>query len=302
MKVGFIGLGGMGSVMARRLVDAGHEVTVWNRTAAAAEPLAQAGARIAASPAAAGDGEAVIAMLADDAALDAVASGGDGLVEAAAAPILVVMGTHGTASIERLARACEGVGKALVAAPVFGRPDAAAAGRLFILAAGPRSAVAACTPLFEVMGQRVFPLGEAPQAASLVKICGNFLIASVIEGLAETTALCRKGGVEPAAFLDVLTSTLFTAPVYKTYGGLIVEEKFAPPGFAMPLGLKDVGLALAAGSAEGVPLPLASLLRDQFLAAIGRGMGGLDWSALGRLAAENAGITAQAADDGPERA
>ena len=289
MQVGFLGLGRMGSGMARCLMRGGHEVIVWNRTAAAADPLVAEGATRARTPAEAAAGEVVLSMLADDGALEAIVLGEHGLVQAPASTH-VVMGTHGLALVERLAAAYADAGKAYVAAPVFGRPEAAQAAKLFILAAGPEEAVRHCRPLFEAMGQRTFELGNQQTAANLVKLCGNFLIASVIEGLAETMALGRKGGVAPADLLEVLTSTLFTAPVYKTYGGLMVEEKFTPPGFTLPLGLKDVRLALAAGDALGVPLPLASALRDSFMTGIGRGMGDLDWSALARLAAENAGL------------
>ena len=289
MQVGFIGLGRMGAGMARSLMRRGHEVTVWNRTAAAADPLVVDGATRAQKPADAAAAEIVVSMLADDRALEAIVLGEHGLLQAAASTH-VVMGTHSVAMVERLAAAYADAGKSYVAAPVFGRPEAAAAAKLFILAAGPAAAIQRCQPLFAAMGQRVFELGPQQTAANLVKLCGNFLIASVIEGLAESLALGRKGGVAPADLLEVLTSTLFTAPVYKTYGGLMVEEKFTPPGFTLPLGLKDVRLALAAGDALGVPLPMASSLRDTFMTGIGRGMGDLDWSALGKLAAENAGI------------
>lgn len=199
------------------------------------------------------------------------------------------MGTHGLALVERLAAAHADAGQDYVAAPVFGRPQAAAAAKLFIMAAGPAAAIERARPLLDAMGQRVFELGDRPAAANLVKLSGNFLIASVIESLAETMALCRKGGIAPADFLEVITSTLFTAPVYETYGRLIAEERFDQPGFGMRLGLKDIRLALATGDALGVPLPIASLIRDQLLAGIGRGMGDMDWSALGKLAADNAG-------------
>ena len=290
MRVGFIGLGRMGQGMVRNLLRAGHEVTVWNRTSEAAQALAGDGAKVAASASEACGAEVLITMLADDHALEAVVLP-DGRLLTAGRPVTahLAMGTHGLATAEQLAAAHQAAGQAYVAAPVFGRPEAAAAAKLFILAAGPRDAVERCRPLLDAMGQRVFDLGERPADANLVKLCGNFLIASVIEGLAETMALCRKAGVAPADLLDVLTNTLFTAPVYKTYGGLMVEERFSPPGFSMPLALKDIRLALAAGDRLGVPLPVGSLLRDILLSGIGRGLGELDWSALARVAAENAG-------------
>lgn len=292
MRVGFIGLGRMGRAMAGSLLGAGHEVVAWNRSPGAVEELVGQGAARAESPEAACDaGEVVVTMLGDDGALEAIMlPGRRPLVAGRSATVHVAMGTHGVDTADRMAAAHEAEGRAYVAAPVFGRPDAAAAAKLFVLAAGPEAAVGRARPLLEAMGQRVFPLGARPRDANLVKLCGNFLIASVIEGMAETMALARKADVAPADLLEILTSTLFSAPVYKTYGGLIAEERYAPPGFTMPLALKDVRLALAAADGLGVPMPVASLLRDQLLAGIGRGMGDLDWSALGRLAAENAGV------------
>jgi 3-hydroxyisobutyrate dehydrogenase-like beta-hydroxyacid dehydrogenase len=190
---------------------------------------------------------------------------------------------------ERLMAAHEKAGQHFVAAPVFGRPDAAAAAKLFVVAAGPEAALADCQPLFDAIGQRTFILGNKAPAANLVKLSGNFLIASVIESLGEAMALVGKGGVDLHAYLDLLTSTLFAAPVYKTYGGLIAGGKFSPAGFAAPLGQKDIRLALAAAEDLQVPMPVASLLRDRFLTLIANGGAELDWSALGKLAAKDSG-------------
>ncbi|MBU8833187.1 NAD(P)-dependent oxidoreductase, partial [Mycolicibacterium goodii] len=176
-----------------------------------------------------------------------------------------------------------------VSAPVFGRPEAAAAAKLFVVAAGAPDAVQTVTPVFDAIGQRTFVVSDDPSAASLVKISGNFLIASVIESLGEAMALVGKAGVDKQQYLELLTSTLFDAPVYRTYGGLLVREQFTPPGFAAPLGLKDVKLALAAGEDLAVPMPIASLLRDRFLTLLATGGGELDWSALGALSAWEAG-------------
>jgi 3-hydroxyisobutyrate dehydrogenase-like beta-hydroxyacid dehydrogenase len=173
---------------------------------------------------------------------------------------------------------------------VFGRPEAAAAAKLFIVAAGAPSAIATCQPLFDAMGQRTFAVGEKPSAASLVKLSGNFLLASMIECLGEAAALTRKGGIDPHVYFDIITSTLFSAPAYKTYGGLIADERYEPAGFNMALGLKDVRLVLSAADALAVPMPAASLVRDHFLAGIAQGQGDSDWSALARLSAKNAGL------------
>ena len=291
MKVGFIGLGQMGSAMAANLLKAGHEVTVYNRSRDKAEALAGEGAKVAATVADACGGEAVFTMLAHDDALSAVVHGDGGvLASLGKGAVHISASTISVAMSERLTKEHAAAGQRFVAAPVFGRPEAAAAAKLFVAAAGAPDAIEAVTPLFEAIGQRTFVLGEEPKAANLVKLSGNFLIASVIESLGEAMALVEKGGVDRHAYLDLLTSTLFNAPVYKTYGGLIADRKFKPAGFTAPLGQKDIRLARAAGEALNVPLPLASLLRDRFLTLLAHGGEDLDWSAVGALAAKDAGL------------
>jgi len=282
----------MGSAMASSLLRAGHEVTVYNRTRAKAETLAGAGANIADTPAGACRGEAVFSMLADDAAVeDLVFSDGGVLDSLGPGAVHISSSTISPALSHRLAPAHAEASQTYVAAPVFGRPDAAAAGKLFVVAAGASEAVRAVTPLLEAISQRVFVVSEQVQAANLVKLSGNFLIAAVIESLGEAMALVDRGGVDKHLYLEILTSTLFGAPVYKTYGGLIADARFEPAGFAAPLGLKDIRLALAAAEDLRVPLPLASLLRDRFLRLLAHGGDALDWSAIGGLAAEDAGIS-----------
>ncbi|NTF43190.1 NAD(P)-dependent oxidoreductase [Rhizobium rhizogenes] len=291
MKVGFIGLGQMGSAMAANLLKAGHEVTVYNRSRDKAEALAGEGATVAATVADACGGDAVFTMLAHDDALSAVVHGDGGvLASLGKGAVHISASTISVAMSERLTGEHAAAGQRFVAAPVFGRPEAAAAAKLFIAAAGAPDAIETVTPLFEAIGQRTFVLGEEPKSANLVKLSGNFLIASVIESLGEAMALVEKGGVDRHAYLDLLTSTLFNAPVYKTYGGLIADRKFKPAGFTAPLGQKDIRLALAAGEALNVPLPLASLLRDRFLNLLAHGGEELDWSAIGALAAKDAGL------------
>ncbi|OCI93190.1 6-phosphogluconate dehydrogenase [Rhizobium sp. AC27/96] len=291
MKVGFIGLGQMGSAMAANLLKAGHEVTVYNRSRDKAEALAGEGAKVAATVADACGGDAVFTMLAHDDALSAVVHGDGGvLASLGKGAVHISASTISVALSERLTGEHAAAGQRFVAAPVFGRPEAAAAAKLFVAAAGAPDAIETVTPLFDAIGQRTFVLGEEPKSANLVKLSGNFLIASVIESLGEAMALVEKGGVDRHAYLDLLTSTLFNAPVYKTYGGLIADRKFKPAGFTAPLGQKDIRLALAAGEALNVPLPLASLLRDRFLNLLAHGGEELDWSAIGALAAKDAGL------------
>jgi 3-hydroxyisobutyrate dehydrogenase-like beta-hydroxyacid dehydrogenase len=292
MQVGFIGLGQMGVAMAANLLRAGHATTVYNRTRAKAEALASAGAKVADRIADACRGEAVFTMLADDEAVEAAVYGDGGvLANLKKSAIHISSSTISVALSKRLAADHARAGQRYVAAPVFGRPEAAEAAKLFVVAAGEPDALRSAAPLFDAIGQRTFPVSDAAEAANLVKLSGNFLIASVIESLGEAMALVSKGGVDKNQYLDVMTSTLFGAPIYKTYGKLIADEKFEPPGFAAPLGLKDVRLALAAGDELQVPLPLASLLRDRFLTLLANGGDKLDWSAVGGLAAKDAGST-----------
>jgi 3-hydroxyisobutyrate dehydrogenase-like beta-hydroxyacid dehydrogenase len=293
MNIGFIGIGKMGAGMASNLLKAGHHVTVYNRTPAKAEALIAQGAQIATSIAEACRGDAVITMLANDKAVESVVLGRDGvLASLRTGAVHVSSSTISVALSRRLADAHAGADQCFVAAPVFGRPEAAAAGWLFVVAAGDSAAVRKAMPLLEAIGQKTFVVSDVPEAANLVKLSGNFLIASVLESLGEALALITKGGVDRQQYVELLTSSLFNAPIYKTYGGLIAGGKFEPAGFAAPLGHKDINLVMAAAEELRVPLPLASLLRDRFLTLFAHGGERLDWSAIGELAALDAGITA----------
>ncbi len=290
MKIGVIGLGNMGAGMAANLLKAGHEVTVYNRTASKAQALLAQGARYAAQPADACGGDAVITMLADDGAVESVVFGDAGVIRSLRPrAIHVSSSTISVALSEKMAAAHAAAGQRFVSAPVFGRPDAAAAGKLFVAAAGAPDAVDESMPLLEAIGQKTFRFGNNPADANLVKLSGNFLISSVIEALGEAMALVGKAGLDQHQYVDFLTSTLFNAPVYKTYGGLIADKKFQPAGFAAPLGFKDNRLVLAAAETLRVPLPLASLIYNRFLTLLARGGESLDWSAFSQLAAEDAG-------------
>jgi 3-hydroxyisobutyrate dehydrogenase-like beta-hydroxyacid dehydrogenase len=292
MKIAFYGLGNMGSHMARNLLRANHDVTVWNRTASKAEGLRPDNAKAARSVAdATRDAEVAVTMLADDKAVEGTVLGPDGI-----AAHLAPDGTHvsmSTISVDlskRLAAEHAKRGQHYVSAPVFGRPEAAAAAKLFVVAAGDPAALERAKLVFEAIGQRTFVIGSKPEMANVVKLSGNFLISSVIESLGEAIALARKYEIDPHEYVEFLTNTLFAAPVYKTYGGIIADERYQPAGFKMRLGLKDVRLMLAAAEAVDAPMPIASLIRDNVLAALGRGMEDLDWSATAKLAADNAGL------------
>jgi 3-hydroxyisobutyrate dehydrogenase-like beta-hydroxyacid dehydrogenase len=281
----------MGAGMAANLLKAGHEVTVYNRTPGKAQPLVAQGARQAAKVADACRGEAVITMLADDSAVEGIVfvDGGIG-VSLGKGAIHISSSTISVALSEKMAAAHATNGQRFISAPVFGRPEAAAAAMLFVAVAGAPDAIDECMPLFNAIGQKTFRFGEKPSDANLVKLSGNFLISSVIEALGEAIALVGKAGLDQHQYVDFLTSTLFNAPVYKTYGGLIADRKFAPAGFAAPLGFKDNRLVLAAAETLRVPLPLASLIYNRFLTLLARGGEKLDWSAFSQLAAEDAGL------------
>jgi 3-hydroxyisobutyrate dehydrogenase-like beta-hydroxyacid dehydrogenase len=290
MKVGFIGLGQMGASMATRLIRAGHELTVYNRTPQKARPLAALGAKVADRVAEVCKGDVVFTMLADDRSVEGAAFGSDGIVQhLASGAIHVSSTTISVALSKRLAEAHAQAGQGFVSAIVFGRPEAAAAGKLFVVAAGQRPPVERVRPLLEAVGQKLAVLSERPQDANLLKLGGNFLITAMIEALGETFALLEKGGLDRRQCLDILTSTLFDVPIYKNYGAMLVERRFTPAGFAAPLGQKDVRLLLAAAEDLSVPLPLASLVRDRFLRLLAQGGEHLDWSAIGDLSAIDAG-------------
>jgi 3-hydroxyisobutyrate dehydrogenase-like beta-hydroxyacid dehydrogenase len=295
MRIGFIGLGSMGQAMARHLVKAGHDVRVWNRTAARAKPLVAAGATLAKTVAAACEDAAVVfTMLADDAALIDVVSGGEsdaGIADALGeGDVHVSLSTIGTDLSARLAEAHTDAGQHFVAAPVFGRPDVAETAKLTIVAAGDAAAIPRVQPLLQVMSQKVFLVGDVPPTANLVKLAGNFLIAAMTEALGEAFALLHKNGVDPRQFLEIVNGNLFRSPVYENYGTRIAEGQYSPAGFRLALGLKDMRLVLGAADAATVPMPVASLVRDQLVSAVARGKADLDWTALAEVIAENAGI------------
>jgi 3-hydroxyisobutyrate dehydrogenase-like beta-hydroxyacid dehydrogenase len=291
MKIAVIGLGQMGEHMAERILAAGHTLTVYNRTTTRAEGLRARGATVAATPGKAAAGaEVVVTMLTDDAAVEQVVFGTDGILPSLGSGVHVSMSSISVALAQRLVAAHTGRGQRYLSAPVFGRPEAAAAGKLFIVVGGDDSVINSVQPLFDVLGQRTYRAGPDATAANLFKLCGNFMLMSMVEAMAEAFALVRKAGIDPVVFKDIMTSSIFNAPAYHTYGDLLAAEKDDPPGYSLPLALKDVRLALAAADALQVPMPFASTIHDQFITAMARGYEARDQSVLGRIAAENAGI------------
>ena len=281
----------MGSGMARNLLRAGHQLAVYNRTRHKAEALERDGARVTASPAdACHDAEAVLTMLADDAAVEHTVFERDGILGALPnGSVHISHSTISTALARRLAREHATKAQEYLSVPVFGRPEAAEAKRLLVVAAGNSTIIDRCRPLFDAVGRQTFVVGDQPWQANAVKLCGNFMIASMLESFGEAFATLRKGAVNPGTFLDIMNA-LFGSQVYAGYGRAIVEEKFEPAGFALKLGLKDVRLALATAEECAAPMPIASLVRDHLLDALAHGQGDLDWSSVARVAARNAGL------------
>jgi 3-hydroxyisobutyrate dehydrogenase-like beta-hydroxyacid dehydrogenase len=289
--IGFVGLGAMGGAMAGRLLEAGHRLRVWNRTPERAQPLTRAGAVAAGSPAeAAGRGGIVISTVADDAALEDVTFGEAGLLAGLGERGLhVSMSTIAPATARHLAQA-HAARAAYLAAPVFGRPEAAAAGKLWVLASGAAAARERARPLLEAMGQQVFEFGEDPGAANVVKLAGNFLLIAAVEAMAEAYTFGEKNGIDREAMASLFGSTLFACGVYQNYGRAVAAQKPTAGGFRLALALKDVNLALGTAGESAVPMPLASLLRDRLLSAQAKGGGDLDVSRLALEVSEAAGL------------
>lgn len=288
MRVAFLGLGQMGSEIARNILKAGHELTVWNRSPDKADALVAAGARRATSPAAAAaEAEIVCSMLADDRAVEAVVFGPDGLLSGGAAPLHV---GHSTISVALARRLTEAGGGTYVSAPVFGRPPAAEAAQLNVVAAGPAGAIDRAQPIFDAIGKQTFRLGEEPAHANVLKLCGNFLIMGALEAMAEALTLGAKNGLDKAALFDVLTGTLFGAPVFTNYKAALLEGQVRPAGFTAPLGLKDMALVGEAALAARVPMPVLGVVRDHLLQAIAVEGEDVDWAAVTTMVAANAGL------------
>jgi 3-hydroxyisobutyrate dehydrogenase-like beta-hydroxyacid dehydrogenase len=288
-RVGVVGLGHMGHAFAVNLIEDGHQVSVYDRDPKRTTEIA--GARAATRLADLADCDVVVTSLPDDDALASVAFGPGGLADVLApGAVHISTSTVSSAISRRLAEEHARHQQDYVAAPVLGNPDFARERKLFVLAAGSRSALEKVRPLLVRLGQRLFVIGEDAALANLMKLAANVLTATTLECMGEVLALLRKGGVDAHLAFDVLTNSLFDSRVHKTYGGKIVEGRYSPPGMAVPLATKDLRLALAEAGREAVPMPAASLVHDRLVAMMARGWNELDWSALGLLAAVDAGL------------
>jgi 3-hydroxyisobutyrate dehydrogenase-like beta-hydroxyacid dehydrogenase len=290
MNIGFIGLGNMGKALVPRLLNAGHQVTVWNRSPEPVKELVAKGAKAAAKPADTARADFLVSMLANDEATRSVILD-QGVLDAASPGLIHLnLATISVALAKELGQLHARRNVGYIAAPVFGRPQAAAEGQLNIVVAGDPANIARAQPVLAVLGQRTWPVGEQAERANAVKIAGNFMIVSAIEAMGEAVALMRTYGVGAQQFLDILTNTLFASPLYKLYGGLIAAEKFEPAAFAATLALKDIRLGLAAADAHSVPMPFAGVLRDGLAELVATGNAEKDVTALAQLAARRAGL------------
>jgi 3-hydroxyisobutyrate dehydrogenase-like beta-hydroxyacid dehydrogenase len=292
MKVGFIGTGRMGGAMVRRMLEAGHDVGIYNRTAEKAKPLADAGAKIVGSIAEATRyGDVAYTMLADDTAVEDVVFRSDGLL--ASLPqggIHVCAGTHGIPVIRRLKKAHADKGQVLIAAPMMGRPELVSSGTAGVFASGPADAMSKCKPLFDAIARRVFEGGDDPEAATAMKIANNFVLGCAMEAMGEGFALTRKYGVATSVFYDVMTDGLFNCSAYKVYGKIMVDESYSKVGQMATLGLKDANLALEAGHLASVPLPSGNVWRDRLIGAVAHGDGDKDWAVMALEQARASGL------------
>jgi 3-hydroxyisobutyrate dehydrogenase-like beta-hydroxyacid dehydrogenase len=289
--VGFVGLGKMGQAIASRLMEAGFALRVWNRTPERARPLGERGAQIVGTPREAAPRDGIVfTMVSDDEALEAVSGGEDGILAGLGAGVHISMSTVAPETARRQAAAHERQGAAYLAAPVFGRPDAAAAGKLWVVVAGDAAAKERAQPVFAGCSQGVYDFGAEVAAANIVKLAGNFLIASAMEAMGEAFALGEKNGVDRSSMAALFGETLFACPVYRNYGNVIAQKRYEPAGFRLALGHKDVRLVYQSGEASQVPLPLASLLRDRLLRLRAQGYDDIDWSGLALAASHDAGL------------
>ena len=292
MKVGFIGLGRMGSAMARRLIDGKHDVGVYNRSLDKLKALTDAGAKpLDLIKAAATYGDAVFTMLADDAALLEVVSKPGGLLQSLPkGGIHICAGTHSVAAMQNIKKLHGDAGQILIATPMLGRPELVASGQAGMLVAGDKDTVARCHPLFDAIPRRTFEAGPDPVAAAAIKIANNFVLGCAIEAMGEGFSLIRKYDVTPDVFLDVMTDGLFACSAYKVYGKIIAEERYQPAGQRAILGLKDANFALEAGGAVGVPLPSGNVWRDRLVGAVAHGEAEYDWAVMAKDQARASGL------------
>ena len=291
MKIGFIGLGKMGLPIAQNILNAGHELTVYNRTASKANPLKEMGAIIAEVPADAATGEAVFSIPFDDEQAEDIVFGKNGIYDVLKpGAVHVCMSTLSVAAADKITKAHADAGHRYISAPVMGQPAMAKAAKLFVLAAGNSDALKFVQPVFDVFSQQTFILGDTPSQANLIKLCMNFMVASAFNSIGESMALVRKSGIDPQTYVEVFTGTVFTGMVYQSFGKKIVDESYDEIRADLGLGVKDVGQFIEAATSKIVPSPIASVLHNNFITAMANGFEDKDWTVVAKMMANNAGI------------
>lgn len=290
MRIGFVGLGKMGSGMARSLLKGGQDLIVWNRSPGPAEDLVREGARRARNVAEVFQTDLVVTMLSTDAAIREAILGTHALAHARAGIIHVVSATISVGFAGKLEEMHRAHGLSYVSAPVLGRPDVAEAGDLHVIAAGEHAALARAMPVLELFGKKVWQVGEKPAMANAAKLAVNFSLACAIEAMAESCALAVRHGIAPETLMEIFDGTLFASPAYKVYGPIVARQKFEPAGFLLEHGLKDIRQTIEAGESVGAPLPFAGILQDNFVDALAHGDVGKDWSAIAAVAFRRAGL------------
>ena len=282
-SVSVVGLGAMGRPIARNLMGAGFDVTVWNRSPEAVAELVAEGATGAKTVAEAFQSGVVLSMLADDSAVSAAILDPAVLASVPTGTVHVNMATVSVGLAKRAAALHAEYGIGYIAAPVFGRVSVAQAGQLNIIAGGDSSLLERVQPFLDVIGARTWPQGERPEQANIVKIIGNYLILAAIQSLGEAITLGERSGVDGSQLVELLTSTIFPGPVYSSYGNLVATRQYEPAGFTTTLGLKDLRLALDAADSVDLDLPFGGVLRSVLAQALANGQGEMDWASIAEL-------------------
>jgi 3-hydroxyisobutyrate dehydrogenase-like beta-hydroxyacid dehydrogenase len=292
-KIGFIGLGNMGTHMAKNLIGAGYHLMVYNRTQSKISELGEIGVTVCKTPAEAATGvHALISMLSEDEIVKEAVDGEDGILKTfQKGAVHISMSTIGPDTSEYLAKLHQDAGNSYIASPVFGRPEAAAAKKLFICISGDAASKEIARPILENLGQRIVDFGEKVGGANVVKVAGNFMIIASMEMMAEAFTLAEKNGLDRTQVADFFGSTIFNAPIYQNYGKLIANKQYEPVGFKASLGYKDARLAVKLAQLSKTPMPSATLAHDRLLSAVAKGWGDKDWvEGVARGVSEDAGV------------
>jgi 3-hydroxyisobutyrate dehydrogenase-like beta-hydroxyacid dehydrogenase len=289
-KIAFLGLGNLGAPIAESLIGSGFDVTVWNRTLSKAQPLAKLGAKIVENAIdAITPGALVFSVLADDAVLKEVFSP-ELVKKIGKNGVHISMSTISPDTSRQLSKIHDEYEAIYVAAPIFARPEAVRAGIGNICFSGNADAKERIKPVLQTFVKGIFDFGDDPGAANVIKLAGNFMIAASLEMMSEAFTMAEKNGISRQSIYEMLTQTLFAAPIFQNYGRIVAQHGYETVAFGLPLGLKDVNLTLQTASKVNVPMPMADLVRNRLISAIGKDRAHLDWSALALGASDDAGL------------